>query len=215
MTARAIIHSLDRTIISSEISGNIVYFPYEEGQYFKKGKLLAKVNCSIYEAQKKKISIQKDIAHAKMKKNEELDKFNSIGRFEVLISKEEYNKQVAELDIVSVNVKRCRIYAPFSGRVVEKKINLHENVKAQQEIIEIIGNTIEAKVIVPAIWLKWLKKGAKFTLNVDETKTNVKAVVQEIGAIVDPSSQTVSIRAKILKPYGGIISGMSGTAKFQ
>jgi len=215
INARAIISSIDRTILSAEISGNVVHLPYGEGEYFKKGALLAKIDCAIYKAQKRKIEIQKQIAFHQMQKNEQLDELNSIGTFEVLISKEEYNKQDAELEIVSVNVNRCRIYAPFNGRVVEKKVNLHQSVKAQQEILEIVGTgNLGARVVVNATWLSWLKKGDTLTLNVDETKTVIKATVKEIGAVVDPTSQTVLIRAELLKPYGNIIAGMSGTANF-
>lgn len=215
MDARAIIYSVDKTTISSEIAGNIIYFPKGDGEYFKKGERLVKIDCSIYEAQKRKIDIQKKIAYIQMQKNEELEKLNSIGKFEVLISKEEYNKQDAELDIVSVNVKRCSIYAPFNGKIVEKKVNTYQSVKPQQELVEIIGiNHLEAKVIIPATWLIKLKKGDKFTLNIDETNSNIKAVIKEIGAVVDPTSQTISIIAKLLKPYSGIIAGMSATANF-
>jgi membrane fusion protein (multidrug efflux system) len=215
MTARAVVSSIDRTIISAEISGNVVYLPTGEGEYFKKGALLAKIDCAIYQAQKRKIEIQKKIALYQMQKNEQLNKLNSIGAFEVLISQAEYNKQGAELDIVSVNVKRCNIYAPFNGRVVEKKVNLHQSIKAQQEILEIVGTgNLEARVVVHATWLSWLKKGEKINLSVDETQTEIKAIVKEIGAVVDPTSQTVLIRAKLLKPYGKIIAGMSGTATF-
>jgi membrane fusion protein (multidrug efflux system) len=122
MTARAVISAIDRTILSAEISGNVVYLPAGDGEYFKKGALLAKIDCAIYEAQQRKIEIQKKIALYQMQKNEQLNKLNAIGAFEVLISQEEYSKQGAELDIVSVNVKRCKIYAPFNGRVVEKKV---------------------------------------------------------------------------------------------
>jgi len=215
ITARAIVSSIDRTIISAEIAGNVVYLPTGEGEYFKKGTLLVKIDCAIYEAQKRKIEIQKKIALYQMQKNEQLDKLNSIGAFEVLISQEEYNKQDAELGIVSVNVKRCNIYAPFNGRVVEKKVNRHQSIKAQQEILEIVGTgNLEARVIVHATSLSWLKKGDKLTLSVDETQTVLKGSVKEIGAVVDPTSQTVLIRAKLLKPYGKIIAGMSGTVTF-
>jgi membrane fusion protein (multidrug efflux system) len=215
MTARAVVSAIDRTILSAEISGNVVYLPTGDGEYFKKGALLAQIDCAIFEAQQRKIEIQKKIALYQMQKNEQLDKLNSIGAFEVLISQEEYSKQGAELDIVSVNVKRCKIYAPFNGRVVEKKVNLHQSIKAQQEILEIVGTgNLEAIVVVHATWLSWLKKGDKLTLNVDETQTDIKVIVKEIGAVVDPTSQTVLIRAKLFKPYGKIIAGMSGTATF-
>ena len=215
VTARAIISSVDRTVISAEVSGNIIYLPSEDGDYFKKGDLLAKIDCAIYKAQKRKVEIQKKIALYQMQKNEQLNKLKSIGAFEVLISKEEFNKQDAELRIVSINVDRCNIYAPFDGRVVEKKVNQYQSVKAQQEILEIVGTSnLEARVIVLATWLNWLKKGDEISLMIDETETEIKASVKEIGSVVDPTSQTILIRAKLRKPYGKIVVGMSGTAKF-
>ena len=215
LSARAVISSIDRTVISAEVSGKVVYLPSEDGDYFKKGELLAKIDCAIYEAQKTKIEIQKQIALHQLQKNEQLNKLNSIGAFEVLISREEYKKQDAELGIVSVNVDRCNIYAPFNGRVVEKKVNQYQSVKAQQEILEIVGTSnLEARVVVLATWLKWLKKGDQITLRVDETETEINALIKEIGAVVDPTSQTVMIRAQLLKPYGHILVGMSATAVF-
>jgi RND family efflux transporter MFP subunit len=215
MEARAIIYSLDKTIISSEIAGKVLYLPKGEGEYFSKGKILAKIDCAIYKAQKRKMNIQQEIAYLQMRKNEELESLHSIGRFEVLISKEKLKKQKAELDIVSVNVKRCNIYAPFNGKVISKKVNMHQIVKPQQELLEIIGiQNLEARVVIPAIWLTKIKKGDKFNLAIDETGKTIKAKVKEIGAVVDSNSQTISLRAQLLKPYKNIIAGMSGTAYF-
>jgi membrane fusion protein (multidrug efflux system) len=75
------------------------------------------------------------------------------------------------------------------------------------------GN-IEAKIVVDATWLSWLKKGDELTLVIDETQTEIKATINEIGAVVDPASQTVLVRANLIKPYDNIAPGMSGTAKF-
>jgi len=214
-TARAVISSLDRTTISTEVAGKILYLPSGEGDSFKKGAVLAKIDCALYKAQQRKIIFQKKIAYQQLKKNEQLNKLKSIGAFEVTISKEEYNKQIAELDIVSVNVKRCQIYAPFDGRVVQKMASQYQIAKVQQELLEIVGTgNIEAKVVVDATWLSWLKKGDELTLAIDETQTQIKATVNEIGAVVDPASQTVLVRANLIEPYENIAPGMSGTAKF-
>jgi membrane fusion protein (multidrug efflux system) len=59
---RAIIVSLDRTTISSEISGKVIKLSKENGDYFKKNELLLEIDCKLYEAQKDKINIEKNIA---------------------------------------------------------------------------------------------------------------------------------------------------------
>ena len=214
-TARAVIISLDRTVLSSEIAGEIVELSKFEGDSFKKGESLIKIDCSIYKAQKRKIDIEKNIANLELEKNKKLDTFGSIGTFEVQISQENVNKQKAESDIVAINVSRCDIKAPFDGRIASKKVSKHQNIKPQDELLEIVGiDNLEAKVVVPSSWLVWLKKGTQFDLNVDETKTTVKAQIVQIDSIVDPTSQSIALRAKLLKPFENIIPGMSATATF-
>ncbi len=215
-SARAVITSYDKTILSSELAGNIKYFKKNEGDYFKKGEILIKLNCAVYKAKKEKSKIEKRIAYLKYKKNKQLESYKSIGSFEVDISNEEYKKQEMEYKIASINVKRCDIYAPYNGRIVSKKVNQFQSIKPNEEIIEIIGiEKLEAKTYVPSLWLRWLKKGEKIHLNIDETKSTINAEVKEIGSVVDPVSQTVLVRLSLKKPYSDIIPGMSATAIFK
>ncbi|CAM3504007.1 efflux RND transporter periplasmic adaptor subunit [Arcobacter aquimarinus] len=214
-TARAVIVSLDRTILSSEIAGEIIQLSKFEGDSFKKGESLIKIDCSVYKAQKRKIDVEKDIARLELEKNKKLDTFGSIGTFEIQISQENLNKQKAESDIAAINISRCDIKAPFDGKVATKKVSKYQNIKPQDELLEIVGvDNLEAKVVVPSSWLIWLKKGIEFDLGVDETQTTVKAQIVQIDSIVDPTSQSISIRAKLVEPFENIIPGMSATATF-
>lgn len=214
-SARAVIISLDRTILSSEIAGEIIELSKYEGDSFKKGDSLIKIDCAVYNAQKRKIEVEKEISRLEHEKNKKLDTYGSIGTFEIQISQENYNKQKAESDIASINVSRCNIQAPFDGRIASKKVSKYQSVKPQDELLEIVGlDNLEARVVVPSSWLVWLKKGMDFDLNIDETKTIIKAQVVQIDSIVDPTSQSISLRAKLLKPYDNIIPGMSATANF-
>lgn len=214
-TARAVIVSLDRTILSSEIAGEIIQLSKFEGDSFKKGESLIKIDCSVYKAQKRKIDVEKDIARLELEKNKKLDTFGSIGTFEIQISQENLNKQKAESDIAAINISRCDIKAPFDGKIATKKVSKYQNIKPQDELLEIVGvDNLEAKVVVPSSWLIWLKKGIEFDLSVDETQTTVKAQIVQIDSIVDPTSQSISIRAKLVEPFENIIPGMSATATF-
>ena len=214
-TARAVIVSLDRTVLSSEIAGEIVELSKFEGDSFKKGESLIKIDCSVYKAQKRKIEVEKEIARLQLEKNKKLDTYGSIGTFEIQISEENLNKQKAESDIASINVSRCDIQAPFDGKIASKKVSKHQNIKPQDELLEIVSiDNLEARIVVPSSWLVWLKKGINLDLNIDETQTTVKAQIVQIDSIVDSTSQTITVRAKLLKPFENIIPGMSATANF-
>lgn len=215
LSARAVILSVDRTILSSEIAGEIIELSKSEGDSFKKGDTLIKIDCSVYKAQKRKIEVEKEISKLQLEKNKKLDTFGSIGTFEIQISQENYNKQQAENDIAAINVSRCSIQAPFDGRVASKKVSKHQSIKPQDELLEIVSSdNLEAKVVIPSSWLIWLKRGMEFDLMIDETKTKIKAQVVQLDSVIDPTSQSLSIRAKLIKPFENIIPGMSATAIF-
>ncbi|RBQ28460.1 efflux RND transporter periplasmic adaptor subunit [Aliarcobacter vitoriensis] len=215
LTARAVIVSLDKTILSSEIAGEIIELSKYEGDSFKKGETLIRLDCSIYKAQKRKIEVEKNIARLELEKNKKLDAYGSVGTFEIQISQENFDKQKAESDIASINISRCEIKAPFSGRVASKKVSKHQSIKPQDELLEIVGlENLEARVVVPSSWLVWLKKGMEIDLSIDETQSTIKALVVQIDSIIDPTSQSITVRTKLVQPYENIIPGMSATAKF-
>jgi RND family efflux transporter MFP subunit len=215
LQSRAVIHSFDRTILSSEIGGKIVFMQKNNGDYFEKNEILVKIDCDIYSAQRDKIRVKRDLLKTKYDKTKQLSTLNSVGQFEVKTAELELQEQEIELKIASMNVERCDIKAPFSGRVVEKIASKYQNIKPQEELFEIIStNSLEIRTVVPAKWLSWLKIGDEISVNIDELNVDIKTKILQIDSVVDPKSQTVNLRAKIENPNNNIIVGMSGTVTF-
>jgi len=214
LQSRAVIHSFNRTILSSEIGGKIVFMQKSNGDYFEKDETLVKIDCDIYTAEKDKIKVKRDLLKVKYDKTKHLSTFNSVGQFEVKTAELELQEQELELKIATMNVNRCEIKAPFSGRIVEKIANKHQNIKPQEELFEIISNnSLEIRTVVPAKWLSWLKVGQEININIDELNIDVKSTILQIDSVVDPKSQTINLRAK-LENSNNIIAGMSGTVRF-
>lgn len=213
--SRAVVNSFDRTILSSEIGGKIIFMQKNNGDYFIKNDILVKIDCDIYSAELDKIKIKRDLLKVKYDKTKQLSTFNSVGQFEVKTAELELQEQEQEIKIARINVERCEIKAPFSGRIVEKIASKHQNVKPQEELYEIISsNSLEIRTVVPAKWLSWLKIDEEITVNIDELNIDVKTKILQIDSVVDPKSQTVNLRAKIENPQNNIIAGMSGTVTF-
>jgi membrane fusion protein (multidrug efflux system) len=209
---RAIIVSLDRTTISSEISGKVIKLSKENGDYFKKNELLLEIDCKLYEAQKDKINIEKNIALLELQNHEKLAKLKSNSQLQLEQAKAKYEKQNTEYKIAQINVDRCKIYAPFNGRIINKKVSKYQIVKAQEELFDILGNNnLEAIAIVPSKFISKLIKSQKVSLHIDEIDKTIKATIKEFSATIDTSSQTINVRLKLDNKYNNILSGMSGT----
>lgn len=67
---------------------------------------------------------------------------------------------------------------------------------------------------VPSAWLAWLERGTAFEVNIDETRKSYAATVTELGARVDPVSQTLPVKAVINGRHEELLAGMSGVARF-
>ncbi len=112
-------------------------------------------------------------------------------------------------------MEQCEIRAPFDGRVVELLAHAHETVALAQPLLSILDDShLRTELIVPSRWITWLKPGTPFTALVDETGRRYPARVKNIGARVDPASQSIKVTGEIEGPHQDLLAGMSGVAEF-
>ncbi|GJL61430.1 MAG: hypothetical protein NPIRA04_00840 [Nitrospirales bacterium] len=214
-TIRGIIKPAVRATISSEIQARIHHLPVKDGQRFRKGQILVAFDCMKYKAQLHAAHADYEAKLKTLENNLELSKLNAIGQLEVDISKVDVKKSIAAIYLSRINVKHCRIHAPFSGRVVKTLVNQHESVNPYDELMNILDDSrFEIELIIPSSALQWLKKGMPFHFKVDETGKTFKAHVIELGASVDPVSQTIRVTGTFNNTRRALLSGMSGSANF-
>lgn len=211
---RAVIEAVQRTVISSEVSARIESLPKREGEAFVAGQPLVQMACAIYRAERNKVETRLRQARRKLENKKRLEELDSVGRLAVDLARLDVREVEAEFEIVTLNVERCTIEAPYHGRVVERRAREHQSVQRQQELLEIVGMGLEARVIVPAEWLVWLEPGAPIELVIDETGQRVDGAIERIGAAVDPVSHTVPVWASLENTDAALRPGMSGSARF-
>ncbi|MGH8652721.1 MAG: efflux RND transporter periplasmic adaptor subunit [Gammaproteobacteria bacterium] len=212
---RGLVKPKSEARLSSEVLARITALPFKPGQRFREGDVLIRLDCSRYQAQLASAKAELNARSKTHENNRELSRLNAIGKLEVEISKAEADKAAAEARAAGVNVSRCVITAPYPGRLVESKVHEHETVAPEQELMTILDDRdLEIEIIVPSKWLTWLKVGTPFTFHVDETDSDYLAKVSELGARVDPVSQTMRVDGIFQTAAHDVLAGMSGTARF-
>lgn len=211
---RGLIRPKEQAILSSEIAGKITRLPLRSGQQFKRNELLAEFDCGLYESELSSANAQYDALNKRYKNNEALLALNATSDIEVEISKAETKKAYADVRAATIRAERCKIKAPYDGRVIELLVNQFESVATDQKLLSILNDSeLEIELIVPSRWLGWLKQGVEFDFRVDETSETHRAKVLQLGAVVDPVSQTIRITGIFIDNTDNILSGMSGTAQ--
>lgn len=199
------------TTIAAEIGAKVSSIPVPEGGAFRAGQVLVSFDCSLQKAQLDKAQAELEGAEQTLKSNLRLEQLNAVGQLELDLSKSAANKAKAEVGGNKAVLAKCQVPAPFAGRVAEQKVREQQYVQPGQALLDILDDSVlELEFLVPSVWLRWLKVGGGFEVQIDETRKNYPAKFTRIGARVDPVSQSVKVAAAINGKFPELIAGMSG-----
>jgi RND family efflux transporter MFP subunit len=199
------------TTIAAEIGAKISRIDVPEGGRFQAGQTLVALDCALQQAQLQKARASLTAADRTYVANKRLAQLNSVGKVELEVSEAEADKARAEVSLTNIVLDKCRITAPFNGRVAEQRVRAQQYVQPGQPLLEILDDSeLVLDFIVPSKWLVWLKPDQSFQVAIDETGKTYPAKVQRIGAKVDPVSQSIKLSAVIDGKFSELMAGMSG-----
>ncbi len=202
--------------LAAEIGAKISQLPVAEGGNFRAGQTLVNFDCAIPAAQMQRAQAALDIAEKTLAGNRRLAELKSIGQMELDVSAAEVAKARAEVSANQALLSKCKIAAPFAGRIAEQKVREQQFVQPGQALLDIIDDSVlELEFIAPSQWLSWIKIGSRLSVKIDETGRTYPIAIQRIGARVDPVSQSIKLVAVPIaeKGEGGhaeLMAGMSG-----
>ncbi len=212
---RALLVARTESVLSSQITGRIVKITVKHGARFEKGQSLVQFDCAVARAEMSKARAEHDAARKTHESNLQLQKHRAVGKLEEEISQARLQKAKADISRNQAFMRMCNIKAPFAGRVVKIHVNPYETVTQGQPVIEVLDDSrFKMQINVPSNWLGWLQPGTEFMVTIDETGREYPAAVTDLGARVDPVSQTLEVEAQISGTHKELIAGMSGVARF-
>lgn len=199
------------TTLAAEVGAKIQSLPVQEGGFFKAGQTLVSFDCSLQQSQAQKARAVQDAADATLKSTTRLSELNSAGKLELELAQTEAAKARADVSFNTVMLSKCRVTAPFAGRVSDQKVREQQYVQPGQALLEIIDDsTLELEFIAPSQWMALLKVGSPFEIRIDETGRSYPATIVRTAARVDPVSQSVKFVGAIRGRFPDLIAGMSG-----
>lgn len=199
------------TTVAAEIGAKVAAMPVSEGGAFKQGQVLIQFDCALQKAQLDKAEAELEGAEQTLKSNLRLEELNSVGQLELDLSKSAVNKAKADVNANKAVLTKCQVMAPFSGRIAEQKVREQQYVQPGQSMLDILDDsTLELEFLIPSVWLRWLKVGSAFEVQIDETRKTYPARFTRFGARVDPVSQSIKVAAAIQGRFPELMAGMSG-----
>lgn len=199
------------TTLAAEIPAKVLKVYPKEGGAFKAGQTLITFDCAMQQSQLDRAQAAIQAANITLEANQEMIKHAAIGKVELQVSQAEALKAQAEAKAARTVVSKCKVIAPFSGRVAEQKVREEQFVQTGQALLDIIDDSVlELEFIAPSSWLPTLRGKGAVRVRVDDTGQTYNARVSRLGARVDPVSQSIKVTAVIDGRPAELMAGMSG-----
>ncbi len=225
-TAEAVAQSM----VASEVSGIVEYFPAKEGDFVKKGQLIAKLSSEEVDLRIKGARAQRE----KIKENllfagKELDRFTKLKESNSIASNkydevlynynsltQELKRSETEIERLLYELKHKQVFAPISGFVAKEHMEVGEWVNAGGPVVTLVDlSRIKINVDVPERYAVMLSSRS-------DVKVSIKSLpgrqfagkVQSVLPSGDTGSRTYPVRIFIPNPGFKIKNGMEAIALF-
>ncbi len=214
------------TFIGPKVSGRINEFFVDEGDFIKEGEPLVQLeqvrfNLMYKEAEasyqesltnlnnlKKKLTRQKDLFEKGILDKERFDDIVT----EVALAKSREEKERSRFNNAKEDIKDSVLKAPFSGFVVERKMNAGEMYSGGSgEYVFHLVDTSSVKVELNIIETKkrYIKSGKMVSVLVDAIPNKVfEGKVEVVNPLVDTASRKFLVKIKMDNPGFMLESGM-------
>lgn len=201
--------------LSSLMDGQIRQIHKREGERFAKKEILVSFFCPIQRARVQQARAALDAGRKRLQVKRELIAIRAATRLDVELMAAEVRQKEAELAIQQAMLDRCRIHAPFAGRISHVHIHAHESVKPGTPLLDIATEgRYEIKVMVPSRYYAKLKIGSPFAIHLQETNRSYPVHIIRMAGRIDPVSQTIAIVGQISGTFPELIPGMGGAVTF-
>lgn len=195
--------------IRSEVSGVVEAINFKEGTQVSKGQVLVRVNDMELRAQLSKVGTAKELASENERRANLLLETQAISQEEYDVASAGYKSAQAEAQLISAQLGKATIRAPFSGTIGLRYISEGTYVTPATPIATLV-NTQQLKITfsIPEKYASQIKLNSEISFTTAGSKTEYSARIYAIEPQIDVTTRTLKMRAIAENPEGKLFPGM-------
>ena len=193
----------DMVAASSETGGRIISLNVKEGQYVKKGQLVATIDLEAINKQIAELEKTLELADDVFQRQKRLWEQNIGSEIQFLKAKNDKERLEKSLETIRYQLTKGNVYAPISG-TVEMVISKNGEMAGPGTPIIQILNTNKVKVVanVPEKFLREVRKGQMMTIHIPALDIETKGRVSMISSSINPANRTFKVEVNLANPKG-------------
>lgn len=198
------------TPLSFSVMGTVNAVSFRLGDRVEKGQLLASLDAtsvrSSYDAAKAAL-VQAEDAYRRMK---ELHGKGSLPEIKWVEVQSKLQQARSMEEMARKNLKDCKLYAPFSGVIADKSVEVGQNVIPGMAVGKLLGvSRLKVKISMPESEIASVSLRQKAEIVVPALGSRrFSGMVSEKGIMADPFSRSYEVKIDVADAGGDLMPGM-------
>lgn len=186
----------ERIDVRTEIPGRVREIRFKEGGRVKKGELLVKIDDRELAAQLARVKSELAIAKKENERQTELYSQKVSSQREYDTAANNFGVAQAEFDLISVQINKTDIRAPFDGVVGLRNVSEGEYITPTTLITTLLeDHPVKVDFTVPERFASSIKRGDIVHFTVEGSSRQFDATVYALESIIDPETRSLGVRA--------------------
>jgi RND family efflux transporter MFP subunit len=191
---QAAVMSSDVVFASSEMGGRLTSMTVREGQYVKRGQMIAAVDVQTLNDQKAELQTSMQLAKDVYDRQQRLWDQQLGTEIQYLQAKNNYERLEKSMAVLNTQLSKANVYAPISGVVDQEFLQAGEMSAPGAPIVQIFDpNRLKIVADVPESYLGKIKRGQKVTVSFPALGIEQEKTVSLVGRSIDPSNRTFKV----------------------
>lgn len=188
---------------SSETGGRVLKMPWREGDYIKKGQLVAKIDMEAVQKNIAELEKSLELARDVYQRQSNLWEQNIGSEVQYLQAKNQVESLEKRKESLQLQRSKGDVYAPMSGVVDAVMTKQGEMASPGGPIIQILNTSaLKIEASVPENYLTSIDKGSKVNISFPALGTEQPARISYIGSKINPANRTFEVEASISNVKG-------------
>ncbi len=194
------VETSDDIQISAEVNGRLMSYRVAEGQFVRKGEIIAVIDDAKLKQQKAQLQAASSQARENYERLKRIFEEDNVGsEINYLNAKYAYEQASAQLESVEVDLQNTKVKAPFEGRVERYLVNEGEMASAGMPLVRFIGS--EKFVVaagVPARYANVINSGSFAEIWFDDQDPDtLEGRITYVGRSINQQNRTFRIEVQL------------------
>jgi membrane fusion protein, multidrug efflux system len=214
ITASGTIRANEDVQLQPELSGKVIQINFKEGSKVSKGQLLIKINDADFQAQYKKLELQRTLAEQTMDRQKQLLAINGVSQQEFDLAQSGYSTLKSDMDFQMAQILKTEIRAPFDGVIGLKNVSEGAFVTPATVIASIQQiDPVKIDFAVPERYFPYIRKDGEVFFSIDGIAEKLTGDIFAIEPKIDLATRTIQVRAICSNSKGNIYPGAFAQVK--